>query len=132
MVKTAMVKTAMVKTAMVKTAGALVGAGRGLLAMDESTPTCDRRFAAGGIPRNVQTRLADRELLITTHGLTDYVSGAILYDETIRQSYRHGRSLVDRLNDAGIFPGIKVDNGTTRPPNADRRHADGSAAAPRC
>jgi len=103
----------LLETAMVKTAGALVGAGRGLLAMDESTPTCDRRFAAAGIPQNVQMRRAYRELLITTHGLADYVSGAILYDETIRQSDRHGRRLVDRLTDAGMIPGIKVDTGTT-------------------
>jgi len=105
------VTATLLETAMVKTAEALVGAGRGLLAMDESTPTSDKRFAAAGIPQTVEMRRAYRELLITTHGLADYVSGAILYGETIRQSDRHGRRLVDRLTDAGVIPGIKVDTG---------------------
>jgi len=96
---------------LVETAQALVGAGRGLLAMDESNPTCDKRFAKVGIPQTVEMRRAYRELLVTTHGLTDCISGAILYDETIRQNDRHGRRLVDRLMDVGISPGIKVDTG---------------------
>ena len=93
------------------TAQALVGAGRGLLAMDESNPTCDKRFAKAGIPQTVEARRAYRELLITTPGLADCVSGAILYDETIRQSDRHGRWFVNRLTEVGIIPGIKVDTG---------------------
>ncbi len=93
------------------TVQALVSRGKGLLAMDESTGTCDRRFAAAGIPRTVEARRAYRELLVTTPGLAQYVSGAILYDETIRQCDRDGRPLVQRLADAGIIPGIKVDLG---------------------
>lgn len=96
---------------LIETAQALVGAGRGLLAMDESNPTCDKRFAKVGIPQTVEMRRAYRELLVTTHGLADCISGAILYDETIRQSDRHGRRFVDRLTDLGIIPGIKVDTG---------------------
>jgi fructose-bisphosphate aldolase class I len=96
---------------LMKTARALVGAGKGLLAMDESSPTCNKRFAKAGIPQTVEAQRAYRELLVTTPGLGDYVSGAILYDETIRQSDRHGRRLVDRLTDVGIIPGIKVDTG---------------------
>jgi fructose-bisphosphate aldolase class I len=96
---------------LVETAQALVGAGKGLLAMDESNPTCDKRFAKAGIPQTVEMRRAFRELLVTTHGLSDCISGAILYDETIRQNDRHGRRLVERLTELGIIPGIKVDLG---------------------
>jgi fructose-bisphosphate aldolase class I len=96
---------------LVETAQALVGGGRGLLAMDESTPTCDKRFARLGIPQTVEMRRAYRELLVTTSGLGACISGAILYDETIRQSDQHGRRLLDRLTDGGIIPGIKVDTG---------------------
>ena len=96
---------------LVANANALVASGRGLLAMDESNPTCNRRFAALGIPQTVEMRRAWRELLVTAHGLCDSISGAILYDETIRQSDRHGRRFVDLLTGAGIIPGIKVDIG---------------------
>ena len=96
---------------LIETAQVLVGAGRGLLAMDESNPTCDKRFAEAGIPRTVEMRRAYRELLVTTDGLADCISGAILYDETIRQSDRHGRRFVDLLTNLGIIPGIKVDTG---------------------
>ncbi len=91
----------------------LVGRGKGLLAMDESNPTCNRRLAASGIPQTLEARRAYRELLVKTAGLGDYVSGAILYDETIRQRDRHGTPFVDLLVDAGILPGIKVDLGAT-------------------
>ncbi len=94
-----------------ETARALVGAGKGLLAMDESTPTCDKRFAAVGIPQTVELRRAYRELLVTTPGLGDYISGAILFDETILLRDRNGALLVERLIGAGIIPGIKVDLG---------------------
>ena len=93
------------------TAQALVGVGRGLLAMDESTPTCNRRFATAGIPQTEAARRAYRELLVTAPGLGRHVSGAILFDETIRQSDRHGTRFVDRLVAAGVIPGIKVDLG---------------------
>lgn len=89
----------------------LVASGKGLLAMDESNATCNRRFAALGIPQTTEMRRAWRELLITAPGLGDSISGAILYDETIHQSDREGRPFVDRLVDAGIIPGIKVDIG---------------------
>jgi fructose-bisphosphate aldolase class 1 len=67
------------------TAATLVGGGKGLLAMDESVPTCDKRFAQAGIPRTEQLRHAYREWLVTTPGLGGFISGAILHDETIRQ-----------------------------------------------
>ena len=94
-----------------KTAQALVGGDKGLLAMDESTPTCNKRFAQLGIPQNEETRRAYRELLVTTPHLGQCINGAILFDETIRQSARDGRSFVKVLTDAGIIPGIKVDAG---------------------
>ena len=93
------------------TAQALVVCGKGLLAMDESTPTCDRRLAATGIPQTEAARHDWRELLVTAPGLGASVSGAILFDETIRQSDRHGTRFVDLLTAAGVVPGIKVDLG---------------------
>lgn len=94
-----------------ETAQAIVSGDKGLLAMDESTRTCNKRFAALGIPQNEETRRAYRELLVTTPSLGQYISGAILFDETIRQSTRDGRGFVEVLRDAGITPGIKVDAG---------------------
>jgi fructose-bisphosphate aldolase class I len=93
------------------TAKTLIANDKGLLAMDESTTTCDKRFAALGILRNEETRRSWRELLVTTTGLGEYISGAILYDETIRQHKKDGTSFVRVLSDAGIVPGIKVDTG---------------------
>lgn len=93
------------------TAQALVAPGKGLLAMDESTGTCNARFAALGIPETVEARRAYRELLVTTPGLGEGISGAILFDETIRQRTQAGVSFVEVLQQAGIIPGIKVDVG---------------------
>src|SRR5665647_2578475 len=95
----------------IKTAKALVADDKGLLAMDESNPTCNRRFAALGIPQNEETRRAYREMIITTKGLSKCISGAILYDETIRQKKKDGTSFIKAIKDAGIIPGIKVDTG---------------------
>ncbi len=96
---------------LIDTAHRLVGVGKGLLAMDESTGTCNRRFAAAGIPQTEEARRAYRELIVTTSGLGDSIGGAILYDETIRQQTKKGSSFVRVLTDAGIIPGIKVDIG---------------------
>ena len=93
------------------TAQALVGGGKGLLAMDESTSTCNRRFAAADIPQTEEARRAYRELLVTAPGLGTYISGAIMFDETIRQRDRNGTRFVDRLIAVGVIPGIKVDVG---------------------
>jgi fructose-bisphosphate aldolase class I len=97
--------------AMADTAAALVAAGRGLLAMDESNGTCNKRFAAEGIAQTGEARRLYRALIVTTPGLGTCISGAILYDETIRQSADGGATFVRILNDAGIIPGIKVDTG---------------------
>ena len=93
------------------TARALVAADKGLLAMDESNPTCNKRFAKLGIPQTEEARRAYRELIITTPDLGESISGAILYDETIRQQKRGGTSFLKIITDARIIPGIKVDTG---------------------
>jgi fructose-bisphosphate aldolase class I len=84
---------------------------KGLLAMDESNPTCDKRFASLGIPQTVEARRAYRELIVTTPRLGECIGGAILYDETIRQQKSDGTPFIKVLIDAGIVPGIKVDAG---------------------
>ncbi len=76
----------MIAQALVACTERLVDSGKGLLAMDESNPTCNARFAALGIPQTVEMRRAYRQLLVTSPGLADSISGAILCDETIRQS----------------------------------------------
>ncbi len=93
------------------TARALVGTEKGLLAMDESTGTCNKRLASAGIPQTEEARRAYRELLVTTPDLGSCISGAILFDETIRQRTTEGTLFTKILVDAGIIPGIKVDIG---------------------
>jgi fructose-bisphosphate aldolase class I len=90
---------------------AMLAPGKGLLAMDESNSTCHKRFAALGIPQTEEYRRAWRELIVTTAGLGDAISGAILFDETLHQKTRDGRPFLDVLHKAGIVPGIKVDAG---------------------
>jgi len=92
-------------------ARSLVGTGKGLLAIDESNSTCDKRFAKLGIPQTMAARRRYRDLIITTAGLGEDISGIILYDETIRQQTDNGASFLDVLRDAGTIPGIKVDIG---------------------
>jgi len=90
------------------TAQALFTDGKGLLAMDESIPTCNRRFAALGIPQTVEARRAYREMIVTTPGLGESIGGAILFDETIRQQKKDGTTFLKVLVDSGVVPGIKV------------------------
>lgn len=96
---------------LIDTARTLVASDKGLLAMDESNPTCNKRFAALNIPQTEEVRRAYRELIVSTPGLGEYISGAILYDETIRQQKNDGTPFVEAITDAGIIPGIKVDTG---------------------
>jgi fructose-bisphosphate aldolase class I len=97
--------------ALVATARALVANNKGLLAMDESVGTCNRRFASAGIPQTEEMRRAYRELLLTSPGLGTCINGVILYDETIRQSGIGGTRLVQVAQNAGLLVGIKVDIG---------------------
>eukprot|EP01037_Dinobryon_pediforme_P007893 gene7894-7961_t len=97
---------------LLSTVKALFAGDKGLLAMDESTPTCNKRFEEAGIPQTVEYRRAYRELIVTTPNLGKCLSGAILYDETIYQSTKDGVLFTDKLKEQGIIPGIKVDEGT--------------------
>jgi fructose-bisphosphate aldolase class I len=96
---------------LVRTAHAMVADGKGILAIDESTGTCKKRFDAIGVACTEETRRDYRGMLLSSPGLGEYISGAILYDETLRQSTAEGVSFVKVMQDAGIIPGIKVDSG---------------------
>jgi fructose-bisphosphate aldolase class I len=95
-----------------ETALAMVAPGKGIIAIDESNSTIKKRFDGVGIECTEENRRAYRELLLTTPDLGEYISGAILFDETIRQSTRDGKPFTQVMAEAGIIPGIKVDKGT--------------------
>ncbi|HET8900089.1 MAG TPA: class I fructose-bisphosphate aldolase [Rhodanobacteraceae bacterium] len=92
-------------------AQAMVAPGKGIIAIDESTGTIKKRFDSVGVENTEEHRRAYREMLLTAPGLSDHISGAILYDETIRQSTADGVPFTKIMRDAGIIPGIKVDKG---------------------
>jgi fructose-bisphosphate aldolase class I len=92
-------------------AAAMVATGKGIIAVDESTNTIKKRFEAAGVENTEENRRRYRELLLTAPGLGEHISGAILFDETIRQKTSDGTPLVDAMKKAGIIPGIKVDKG---------------------
>lgn len=94
-----------------KVAEQMVASGKGILAADESTGTCEKKFAKIGIPCTEETRREYRELFFTTPGFGEYISGVILYDETIRQKSSKGIPFVKILEEVGVLPGIKVDQG---------------------
>jgi len=98
------------------TACALVAAGKGILAADESFPTIQKRFAAINIESTEENRRAYREMLFTARGNEEFISGVILFDETIRQKTSDGTLFTDALTRKGIIPGIKVDAGTLSMP----------------
>lgn len=91
----------------------LSSSGKGILASDESNGTCGKRFEAIGVENTEKNRNDYREMLYSTPNLKNYVSGCIMYDETIRQKGKDGRTLVKILADEGILTGIKVDTGIT-------------------
>ena len=93
------------------TARALVAPGKGILAADESHATIARRFEAYGIANTEENRRRYRQMLFTTKGIGEFISGVILFDETIRQAADDGRPFVEVMTRAGILPGIKVDRG---------------------
>ena len=108
----------MTAESLVRTAQALVAPGKGILAADESTRTIGSRFVQLGIENTETNRRDYREMLFTTVGINDYISGVILYDETLRQRGASGTSIVELLSRRGILPGIKVDTGVQRLANA--------------
>ena len=91
---------------------AMVAPGKGILAADESTGTIKKRFDAVGVESTEENRRAYRQMLFTTPGIEEFISGVILYDETIRQTASDGTSFVKFLQSKNILPGIKVDTGT--------------------
>lgn len=93
------------------TARAMVAPGKGILAMDESHPTCKKRFDALGVEFTEENRRTYRDMLVTAAGLGDHIGGAILFDETLRQKLLDGTPFPEHLNSIGIVPGIKVDKG---------------------
>ena len=93
------------------TARALVAPGKGILAADESDGTIKKRFDSIGVESTEEMRRAYRDLLFTTEGAEEYISGVILYDETLRQSASDGTPFPKLLEGRGIIPGIKVDKG---------------------
>lgn len=93
-------------------ATALVAEGKGILAADERTSSIGKRFAKIGVENTEANRQAYRELLFTTEGIEQYISGVIMFDETIRQSTKSGTPFPELLKDRGIHVGIKVDMGT--------------------
>jgi fructose-bisphosphate aldolase, class I len=94
-----------------ETAKALVGEGKGILAADESTATIKKRFDSIGLESTEDSRRAYRDMLFTTPGVEEFISGVILFDETIRQSGHDGTPFPELLESKGIIPGIKVDEG---------------------
>ena len=90
----------------------LVAPGKGILAADESSPTIEKRLKSINVSSTEENRRTYREILFTTTGAGEFISGVILFDETIRQKTRDGRTFVKALEQQGIIPGIKVDKGT--------------------
>src|SRR5438132_7720938 len=94
-----------------ETAAAIVAEGKGILAADESDSTIKKRFDSIGVESTEESRRAYRDLLFTTEGVEDYISGVILFDETLRQTSGDGTPFPKLLGSKGVIPGIKVDKG---------------------
>src|ERR671917_1713798 len=99
-----------------ETARELVAPGKGILAADESFGTIGKRFEAVGIESSEESRRAYREMLFTTEGIGEFLSGVILFDETLRQEASDGTPLPKVLENQGVIPGIKVDKSTVSMP----------------
>jgi fructose-bisphosphate aldolase class 1 len=104
-------RASMTETGLLKTVSELVAPGQGILAVDESVATISKRFAALGIDSTPESRRAYRETLLMCPGIGEFISGAILYDETLRQTTSDGVPFPTAMRDAGIICGIKVDTG---------------------
>jgi fructose-bisphosphate aldolase class I len=106
------------KALLSKTAAAMVAKGKGVLAADESSGTCEKRFKSVNVESTEENRRAYRNLLFSTPGVEQFLSGVILFDETARQKAVDGSAIPDYLAKKGIIPGIKVDKGTVQLPLA--------------
>src|SRR5438045_8535572 len=102
-----------------ETASAIVAEGKGILAADESDGTIKKRFDSIGLESTEDNRRAYRELLFSTEGVEEFISGVILFDETIRQSASDGTPFPKLLESKGIIPGLKVDKGAKTLPLAE-------------
>ncbi len=123
----------MTAPALESSVAALLASGKGILAADESFPTIEKRFKALHISSTEENRCGYRELLFTTPELNEFISGTILFDETIRQKTRDGIPFSEFLAKQGIVAGIKADNGTTALANFDgERITQGFAGLRRC
>lgn len=105
------------------TAKEMVAKGKGILAADESSPTIKKRFTSINLESTEETRKEYRDLLFTAPGVEDYISGVILFDETLRQKGLSGKPFPTILSDRGIIPGIKVDMGLTTIPGTKEEKA---------
>ena len=103
---------------LIATARALAESGKGILAVDESTKTVGKRLGSINVENTEANRQAYRGMLFTTAGLGQYISGAILYEETLFQNHADGESMVQKLQKLGVIPGIKVDQGLRPLPGA--------------
>ncbi len=99
------------KEELIETAQRLAMRGKGILAVDESTPTCGKRLASIDVDNTEENRQAYRGMLFTSPGLGKYISGAILFEETLFQNHADGEKMIEKLAQQGIIPGIKVDQG---------------------
>lgn len=99
------------KDQLIATAKAMLAPGKGILAADESSGTANSRLDAVGLESTEEARRAYRQLLLTAEGMEEFISGVILYDETIRQSADDGKTFVEHLKQKGVIAGIKVDTG---------------------
>ena len=107
-------------TSLVDIANAMVQKGKGILAADESTPTCKKRFDSINVESTEENRNKYRDMLFTSDGIENYISGVILFDETVRQSTVEGSvPFPDYLTKLGILPGIKVDKGAKQLANTE-------------
>ena len=107
-------------TSLVDIANAMVQKGKGILAADESTPTCKKRFDSINVESTEENRNKYRDMLFTSDGIENYISGVILFDETLRQSTVEGSvPFPDYLTKLGILPGIKVDKGAKQLANTE-------------
>jgi len=108
------------KALLAKTAAAMVARGKGILAADESSGTCEKRFASVNVECTEENRRAYRQLLFGTPGVEQYLSGVILFDETARQKASDGTAFPQYLQKKGVLPGIKVDKGLADLPLAPK------------
>src|SRR5436853_6963065 len=114
------------KALMAKTAAAVVAKGKGLLAADESSGTCEKRFQSVKVDCTEENRRAYRNLLFSTPGVEQYLSGVILFDETARQKAGDGSPIPAYLAKKGIIPGFKVDKGVANIPfNKEEKVTEG-------